>query len=763
MKFLLLILLPSLALAQSTYTYNVNVGANGGSHVPVYRYIDMVGSAGRSYQKPSKMIDGFNQTDPGNSSPNFTGKAGDTFCFPEKQFPEYYPNGAVKDLVYPNMQNCTILDMTGAVNDWDTAQQVNIKSVYAAENSTEIGDSVQFYNVDFWMANPTTFYQYLSNPTSMTPFAVVATSNKTRQWTSVLCNTTCRYVLVRGSLKSRGAYSTTPFFTSFEFYGIPTGGAVTLRALTVNYAGPVGPSKKQAAQTYDKFSGTNIPGGQGPTVLQYHGAVRCYGGENYWVTNASGLDTASSTFTYDYFSDIGPTQYAAFKAAGQKFWWTMKGVRKAYQNTYGNGTVDIDHKTDNPTNPMAWTVAGQWSFYYAAKHGAVAVSTLLTPHWNVNTGNGLNDVSIVEPNNEEDFQGVIPIVTVNKMSAWYDGYQGRLGVQAGVKSADPNFFLMYPGMVEQDTDLVRSVIWLAHVTRTDHKIPWDGFNYHHYPRTNNDIVGNVDCNLRPGATARSAEKDKINTNNQFYCKFIYNALDGDTSKLIYNTESGYGNWGSVSNDGTFSCNVNYDDGNAKGITIPGFDSLQSKAIVQQRLELKLQASPLAGYNDFFFSNSDYGANTYTLYQDYGMTTGHNGTTFEPTTYFPWYYFHASAQTILKGYYVDSVYGGVLADDTGLNIIRYRSLTKTDTAVYAVWKGTTSGTTIASQSLTIPGLVGTTVSQYTPSLTTAAPTVSTASAPGGTLPYTATETPVFYAAKVGAAPVNTYQTLKLYRR
>ena len=737
----LLILLPSLGLTQ-TWTLGTNVGAAGGTLFKPKKDIDLIGADGRSIQRHKYMYDGTGY-DPANGSLNIA--TGGLLPFlPENQFAEFYPAGNVKNMVFADsIGNLTLLDFSGAKDEFDTSAQTAFKSIYAAETSSEVGDTLYFYAVDkFISLAPQLRAMYLYHAyRDLIPFAKIATKNRTREWTSVLTTgyATARYVLVRGMLKSRGGYKSTPLFTELAFYATQNAANATVVRRPGAYTGAF-PSKTP----FSKFVGTNIGQGQRPDVLESFGAIRIYGSKNYWSASTSATDTSNEVYTYDNFPDIGPAQYPVFKAAGQKFWWSIRGVSAGYQNAYGAGDVDIDHKTDDPIDPLKWTREAQFAFYYAAKHGSVAVPATKTPHWNNNSGNGLNDVAIVEPGNEEDYV-VLPIVTVNKMNAWWDGYEGRLGTNAGVKNADPNFFLMYPGIVEQDTCFMNTIIFLAKISRTDKKIPWDGFNYHHYPRNTNDVTGHVGCDARAGATSRSPEKDHITGNAVKFAGYIYNLLDGDTTKQIWNTETGYSNWAHLTNDGVYACNVNYDDGNLVGVLIPGIDSLQSKAVVMERMELKLNASPLSGYNDFFFHNSSYGPNSYSLFSSYGMTTGRDAVNFMPATYFPWWYVHNSAVKILKGWVIDSVYNSVLTDDTGLNVIRYKNMLHPDSLKWAVWKGTTSGTKIPRATINVGSMSGGTMYKEQSQFNSITPGKTTIRA-SGILTVPATERVSYYSGK-----------------
>jgi hypothetical protein len=129
-----------------------------------------------------------------------------------------------------------------------------------------------------------------------------------------------------------------------------------------------------------------------------------------------------------------------------------------------------------------------------------------------------------------------------------------------------------------------------------------------------------------------------------------------------------------------------------------------------------------------------------------MTTGRDAVNFIPTIYFPWWYTHNSAVKILKGWVIDSIYNTVLADDTGLNVIRYKNIASPDSLKWAVWKGTTSGTTIPGATINVGTIISSAMYQEQAQFNSITPSKTTISATG-TLTITATERVVYYSGKI----------------
>jgi hypothetical protein len=760
LKYLLTILLfISCAAEAQTWTVGTNVGANGGYPVKPAHFIDLSNYAGRQNNKPWKMYDAFGYTNPAYGNLQFTvnaqGAKGDTTAFmPENFFPEFYINGSAKATTYAGNRGCRVIyDWSGDKDMFDTSHRTTIKAMYGAENSFDAGDTLYFYNIDFLFSLAADQRaKYLARPDSLlTPVAKLATKGQLHQWTSITTNFTCRYMLVRAVLKDHGGYQTTESFQEIAFYGTrPSDSAAgTKRPTAANYTGPL-PKKP----VFSQFDGTDLIQGIRPDTLRYNGTVRIYAGKNYWASTVSGGGSASTeTYAFDHFADVGPTQYPQFKAAGQKFWWSIRGVSAWFAANYSSAyeqPVDIDHQTDEGEYGLNFTREARFYFHYAAKFGAVAVSSALTPGWTGDGSypNGQNTISAVEPNNEYEFKGITPMMVVNHVNAVYDGYESRYGAHTGIKNADPNFQLIMPASVERDTCYHEALIWLSRFTRTDKKVIFDWINFHHYPCDLNDVPGSATYQQQLGTSGRSPEKDRLYSENLLYTKFLYNLLDGDTTKKTTNSETGYDNIDTaqhtpVGNPGWVS---NYSYHNLAGVTIPTYTALQSKAIVMSRLETIQAASGLTAQQEFAFSNSDLSTViNNTIYGSPGITGGYNGGTFVPTVFYPWWYYHAGKHTILKDYYPDSVYTGF--GDTALNICRWKSDIHTDSVIYEIWKGTTTNTTLTGQTLTIPGLNNSTIAVFRSSMVSTAPIVSSATASSGVLSYTATEEPKYYRANV----------------
>jgi hypothetical protein len=700
-------------------------------------------------------FDGFGNTDPKNGVITFTNGADTTQAIPQKMYASYYPAGRSGDLYYPGNRGARLVfDMTGARDMTDTAHKILLTDVYGFEYSYDAGDTLYFYNLDTIFTQPVNErWKFLARPDSLlTPFATLVTQGAYRgAWSNVTANERVRYVLVRWLPKNRGTYFTLPYFTELSLYGAYLYDTTTLNKRPDSYTGPL-PSKTTSAQTYGAFTGTNL--GQGVDTLQlgYDGNIRIYGSTSYWDADSSNATTASATYTFDKFPDIGPLQYAAFKRANKRFWWSIRGTNNyTYKTLHDTTGVNIDDWNSDPENPFNYSRDGNFYYNYAAKFGRVNVptgNTKWTGDGNYNNGqNGLDLIEYVENGNEEDAHGVSQLAYWARSVSDYDGYEGRVGIagRTGLKKADPDFKLVMSGTMELDTNLVDNLIWFSKIMRTDGKLPFDVINFHHYPRTFDTLGYAPGYEEMVGAHGESPEADDI---YKFYTggtKAIYNYLGGDTSVKIFNTEYGYGNWAtpaSTPNEVAYPWDI--------GCTPPnsGYDSLQLKGMLMARSELIMAFTPVAAYNEFFFHNTNFDtANSYMLFASYGRAAGRNISTFQCTKFFPWWYYRAGLYNSLKDYYPDALLNN---GGTGLWITKWRHAVYSDSVCYIVWKGSYNGSVLSGQSIPVGFPQNNQVNQVDLSFMQTAGTVTPITASGGSISVDVYERPLLYFLKEGTA-------------
>ena len=382
---------------------STNVGSNGGYKIKPAIIRDLSGYAIRDRNKPALFFDGFNEVDPANGKLDFIGTGGSTYGLPHQQDAKYYPQGNVvgqgnATTYYPGNRGVRmIFDMSGTKDMNDTTKKVKFTSIYAAEDYTDAGDTLYFYNFDIvFRVAPAQRWWYLARPDSLlTPFLKIVGSGVSKTWKSYLVNDSMRYVMVRAVLKDHGNYKTAPGITELVMYGKRLYDSTTINKRPDVYTGAL-PNKKKATQTFDKSVGTNLGQGFDTLQLQYDGLVRIYGGKNYWATSTTAAAPGTEQYTFDSFNDIGPKQYAAFKRAGTKFWWSIRGESAWYGSKYGAARIDIDNYGVEPEVPFNYMREADFYYNYAAKFGSVQVSAGNT-RWKGDAGfpNGLNLINYV--------------------------------------------------------------------------------------------------------------------------------------------------------------------------------------------------------------------------------------------------------------------------------------------------------------------------------------------------------------------------------
>ncbi|GAB3905451.1 hypothetical protein [Mucilaginibacter boryungensis] len=142
---------------------------------------------------------------------------------------------------------------------------------------------------------------------------------------------------------------------------------------------------------------------------------------------------------------------------------------------------------------VAFQVAARYGYNTAVNPALVKVDT--RPRWTNDQINvvkiGLGLVKYIECDNERDkwWKGPqtqqTPEQYAANMSAFYDGDKGKLGSNAGVKTADPNMLVVMGGLASCDTNFVKRMIDWCRVNRgvkADGTVNlcFDIINYHYY-------------------------------------------------------------------------------------------------------------------------------------------------------------------------------------------------------------------------------------------------------------------------------------------
>jgi hypothetical protein len=185
------------------------------------------------------------------------------------------------------------------------------------------------------------------------------------------------------------------------------------------------------------------------------------------------------------------------------------------------------------SNPLNYIEHASYLFQYTARYGRVAVDAArlqLAP--NENKVTGLSFVEYVENWNEPDKwwdtrkEYFSPFEFAAMSSADYDGHEGALGNNVGVKNADSDIKLVMGGLAQLNYEYVKTMkLWSEHF-RKDKRFPADVLNFHHY------------CNAggHKQTIGISPEDDQLKSRLQELVTFRNEFLPG---KEIWLSEYGY--------------------------------------------------------------------------------------------------------------------------------------------------------------------------------------------------------------------------------
>lgn len=696
---------------------------------------------------PKKWFDGYGSVDPKNGITTFpaSNRADTTYALPFRNFPDYYYNGVKGDskLNFKGKRGLRmIFDMSG---DKDALKPTRYKitDIYAWDMTWFTGDSLFFYNFDKVLELPVEErWKYLARPDSLlTPFAALVTDGggyTNGKWINITCNDTMRYIMVRAVLKDRaGTSKSFPAFSELVMYGNYVDSSTTVSPRPDQYTGPL-----PAKLTFDKFTGVNQGTYMNADVMAYDHNIRMYESVSYYDKDM--VDYPANKYLFNPWGLLPPLlEYPVTMKQQGKFMWASIRGGSHYLAAQNNGDatkiINTNKANEEPESPYSYSRSGDFFYNYAAKYGSVAVPAANT-RWTNDAGypNGLNFYNSVENGNEDDFWGQSILGYLLKSFVDYDGWEGRVGSNLGVKAADPNFNLIMSASAYMDSNRIDSYVWLSKILRTDGKFPFSVINFHHYSRTYNNAIDYVaTAEQQIGEKGESAERDLIYDKLNSYTNAVYNVLDGDTTVKIFLTEWGYDNFPQAPPN-LSAIDIPWTTSGTPIVT--GYDNVQSKAIIMARGESIMAATGFRGYNEYMIHNVFFGPNEINmLFATCGRTTGG----VDAPQKFPFFFYRAGMFEYLKNYYVDEV---ISKNGENLWILKWKNKNQPDSLCYEVWKGSYNGTNLPNQSINIGSVVGNTAKRVELSFTQVMGTETTVPAAGGFLTVKAFEKPFFYFVK-----------------
>ena len=201
------------------------------------------------------------------------------------------------------------------------------------------------------------------------------------------------------------------------------------------------------------------------------------------------------------------------------------------QNEWPDSRLHLYGK--NPDDPNSYKEISQYVWQIAARYGSKTYPSIQLKvnqnlRWNGDVPNqkksGLNLINYIEIENEPDRPWKTPEFKYTPeqyaalLSAIYDGHEGRLGSNTGIKAADKNLKVVMAGLSSINLNyLERMKIWFNE-NRTDQKFCADAIQVHHYCNSSNS-PDSPDINLWDGSGI-SPEDDNLEYKLQEYVKFV---------------------------------------------------------------------------------------------------------------------------------------------------------------------------------------------------------------------------------------------------
>lgn len=203
----------------------------------------------------------------------------------------------------------------------------------------------------------------------------------------------------------------------------------------------------------------------------------------------------------------------------------------------------------NRSLPATYLIQAKVGFQFAARYGRnknvplELMSVNTKPRWDNDTMNqvktGLGYISYIECDNERDKDWRGPEAHQNaeeyaaNMSAFYDGHMGKMGKNAGVKTADPSMKVVMGGLSDPNINYVIKMIEWCKKNRGykpdgSVNLCFDVINYHLY---NNDYIA--------GRGATVGKAPELSAAAKTADAFVRMAKKYANGMEVWITESGY--------------------------------------------------------------------------------------------------------------------------------------------------------------------------------------------------------------------------------
>ncbi len=292
-------------------------------------------------------------------------------------------------------------------------------------------------------------------------------------WKNFAVNLSTRYIMLRFSRPSA-------IITELVLYGYAK----------EKIAAPVPLSfVNNSPKTLRQFAGTNSYDYVSPQLLKPFHQTRLYQ-QLSWYDADTVHPYPKNEITLNYFQWKEAWQLRnwadSIRKNGNGLWMSVFNMPAYLAN---KGLNEKDKPVTEPgmdtESPLSYGRHANLFWNLAAVYGHKKIDTGLLNIKERPRYSGLGLMNRFENGNEEDAYWTpyywTPLDYFALSSADYDGHENRLGARHGIKNADPSSLLITSGMVQLDTQRVKTLKFLCEQLRADHQFIWQGgVQYHYY-------------------------------------------------------------------------------------------------------------------------------------------------------------------------------------------------------------------------------------------------------------------------------------------
>ena len=470
-------------------------------------------------------------------------------------------------------------------------------------------------------------------------------------WKQFAINTSSRYVMVRfSSYKS--------VISEMVMYGNAIEKIIPVKATAI----------KREVPTLQQFAGTNIYDYVPTPLVQPFGQVRLYQMLNWFDRDGESV-YPNNKISLNHFNQPQKQQlryYAdSINKMGNHLWVSVRGLPAFMENKgYNEKDKPVTHPGMNTEDPMSYGRHAKTMWTLAAVFGKTKVDTALMDIKDVKKFSGQGLMDRFENGNEEDAYWTpfywTPVDYFALSSADYDGHEGKLGARHGIRNADANSKLLMSGMIQLDTNRVRTLKFLCGQLRADKQFIWQGgVQYHYYSNNAKD-------NTKPPDYGISPEEDHMREKLARVRAFHDRVLPG--VPLILG-ENGYDR-----NQHSWQ----------RTPVLPGYNEAESQGIMEIRSLIACFMAGFDQYNQYMMRNATVNEDAPGPYATSGMISGPGTSVIYPM----WYYWSALVKH-LGAYIPDKI----ISESGDVWIYRLRRRDNPVKLAYILFSPTTSGNSI----------------------------------------------------------------------